>query len=205
MRLYFFIFFIFISCSIGETPSMEKKEKWELTQQIDHQTKFNNLDSAMLTPLHVKELSLREKGYSKIPDQIFKFSNLEILDLSLNKIDSIPNAIKELENLKFLLLAYSEVKFITPKINQLKNLENINLLDNQISKIPDEVCSLEKLRKINLAGNKLEGLPDCLCNLKTLKVLGISYRKDEKHLTKEEYLRFKECLPTTFFVYKEMK
>ena len=81
--------------------------------------------------------------------------NLEVLDLSLNKIDNIcPEILSNLENVK-----------------------ELNLTRNQLQQIPEELALMKKLTKLDLSNNLLEELPKSIQNMTKLKDIVISGNK----------------------------
>ena len=194
---FLFLAFITFSC-FQKTGDSGKKN-------INKKVKFCSLDSAKNFPLDVKELVLRGRRLDDFPNEIFNFKNLEYLDLSMNLIDSIPNEIKVLKKLKFLAMAYGTVRSIPTTITELKNLEELILLENSIQQLPDSICNLQKLQNLNLIGNELSTLPQCLCSLESLKMIGLSYHKKSRHISKEEINKLKTCLNDVVVVYREME
>src|SRR5947207_1790037 len=61
---------------------------------------FNDLNEALQNPDRVYRLSLHGKKLKVFPNEIFKFKNLQELDLSKNRIDSVPEGIGTLTNRK---------------------------------------------------------------------------------------------------------
>ena len=161
---------------------------------------FTSIESANKYPDCVLELSLREKGLTKFPLDVLKYSKLRVLDLSFNKIDSIPKEICSLKQLQVLILSYGALSNIDSSIGGLKSLENLALLYNNISSVPDEICLLNKLRVLNLSGNRIDSLPKCICKMQHLRVLGLSYFEGEKHVDSLQYSLLRSCLPNTAII-----
>ena len=72
----------------------------------------------------ILEVHLDKEDLEMIPDKIFEFTNLHVLNLSNNLIKTIPN-----------------------KIGNLINLQELYLDNNMISDIPEEIGNLKTTRK----------------------------------------------------------
>lgn len=82
-----------------------------------------------LNGMNITNLALCSKNISIIPNWISNLKNLEILNLSFNKIYKIPESIAKLPNLKHLDLTENPI-FIYPDMSVIENL-----------KIPDYILS----------------------------------------------------------------
>ncbi|XVF78746.1 hypothetical protein PTKIN_Ptkin14bG0160500 [Pterospermum kingtungense] len=92
-----------------------------------------------------------------IPLEIGNFSNMLLLELSINKISgSIPETIRG-----------------------LRSAQGLNLLQNELQgSIPENICALERLYGLGLSFNKLNGpIPTCLTNLTSLRYLYLDSNK----------------------------
>ncbi|MBL4648865.1 MAG: leucine-rich repeat domain-containing protein, partial [Aureispira sp.] len=96
-----------------------------------------------------------------LPDCI----NLRQLYLSNNNFQETPYEISALKQLEILDLSYNKIDTISPEIEYLKNLKVLFLAHNNISKIPSELANLTQLTQIDLTGNPLTR--DAIHQLKT--------------------------------------
>lgn len=103
-------------------------------------------------------LDLSKNQLSEI-NTMFQYSQqLEILDLSNNKLNAFP-ALNSLYNLRKLSLAHNFIDRITNTI-MLKSLKTLSLRGNQISVISEKAFwELGELEELDLSGNELETLP----------------------------------------------
>ena len=106
-----------------------------ITKNNLEQIKNKNLEEIYLHNTEKYQKKLGGNNLTKITDNIFKLSNLSILNISGNNIQTLPQ-----------------------KINDLKNLKNLNLSNNQITTIPDTI-SLSNLEELNLSNNKITNFP----------------------------------------------
>lgn len=108
--------------------------------------------SEVRNPEDVYQLKLTYKRYKRIPEQVFTFTHLRVLDLSRNFIDTLPS-----------------------ELGQLTELEVLNLERNRIRTVPDEIGNLRQLRVLNLSRNPILDLPATMGNLQQLEELRIWY------------------------------
>lgn len=155
---------------------------------------YGDLRKALQNPDNVKSLTLRERGYRKVPKKISKFKNLEYLDLSMNKIKSLPKWLGDIDSLKHLGIWHSPLKNID-NIIYYTQLEDLSLSFNRIENIPEGVGDLVKLRELHLNGNYITDAPLSICNLKNLQYLGIYDRERDCMIPLEKQEQLKQCLP----------
>ena len=144
----------------------------DLTEGKELKTDYGDLQEALKNKDYVKSLTLREYGYSEIPEVIYTFSNLEHLDLYLNKLKTISPKISRLKKLKSLSLSYNYIKALPDDFFSLKQLEYLSLLDNELKSISPKICNLSNLKTLNLTENRIAKLPNCISEIKSLKFLG---------------------------------
>lgn len=97
-------------------------------------------------------LDLSGRNLTRVPDDVFKKTDLTSLDVSSNNITGA----------------------VQGEIRHLADLERLDLSHNQFTGVPAEIGQLAKLRTLDLSYNKLTGLPYELGNLKHLEVLNLT-------------------------------
>ena len=112
---------------------------------------YINLDSCKLT---------------KIPEEVFNFSNLSALSLDNNCITTLPDLIINLSNLKRLYLTNNKIITLPSNIGSLTSLESIYLSYNQIESLPVSLGNLKNLRSLYLNDNNLKSIPGIFKSLK---------------------------------------
>ena len=96
------------------------------------------------------------------------------VDIEKRDLEFIPEKLFEFTNLKILNLSGNLIKIISPKIKNLINLEEIYLDSNFIYDLPEEIGELKKLKKLILSNNKIKELPQHFYNLENLEILNLS-------------------------------
>lgn len=119
---------------------------------------FNNprdtFESQSIPLLSEKVLNLSGKGLTKVPDYIFKQTEIQEFNLSNNSLGGALQAeIRFLQKLKVLDLSSNKFTGVPAEIGQLNNLEVLNLSNNKITGLPYELGNLSNLKVLDLSGN----------------------------------------------------
>ncbi|MBN3305647.1 LRC69 protein, partial [Amia calva] len=101
-------------------------------------------------------------------------SNLVLLNLNHNKIETIPPGIGRLVKLQHLSLNNNGLEEVPSQLGSLKELLELHLARNKLSHLPQELCLLSNLTRLNLARNQLRGLPEGLHRLSRLRVMDVA-------------------------------
>jgi Leucine-rich repeat (LRR) protein len=141
----------------------------------------------------VHNLYLNGVGITNIPESLGELSNLILLSLIYNKIESLPDEVCALKKLQILSLSNNKITNLPEDIGKPEIIEN-----------PDQP-KIEKPKKItwiDLNENPIENLPDSIKNLKNLEKLNLmntGFVKKEKidkkiiyQYDKEKILKLKE-------------
>ncbi len=102
-----------------------------------------------------------------------------VIGLNLDKmqLSKLPQSLFKLTNLKALSLFDNNIKELPIEIFNLTNLHSLDLVDNQLSALPVEICNLTNLQSLNLAYNQLSALPVEIVNLTNLQSLDLAYNQ----------------------------
>lgn len=115
-----------------------------------------------------QQLSLKNCGLDSIPEEIFEYTNLVLLDLSnddyceeeeRNKIMNIPDKISKLKKLATLNIANNKVEHISEQLSELRNLKSLDLSNNKLVELSDKIANMSSLKKLNLSDNPFDMLP----------------------------------------------
>lgn len=167
--------------------------------ELFKQPVYTSLKKALENPEQVYRLKLKGRLKSdSIPDEIFKFVNLQELTLNGNRLYKINSRISELQYLVYLDLSRNKLVDLPEEICDLQFLRALIINRNLIYKLPENIGKLKNLMLIDAWGNQFYELPQSISllkdNLKMLDILQIPIKE-------EEYLEMKKMLPNTEILY----
>lgn len=123
----------------------------------------------------LKCLRLVGCGLEEIPQQLgTTLLNLEILQLSSNRIKFVPENLSCLTNLKELGLLSNNIEMLHSKIGLMCSLSKLEIANNRLTKLPDSFAALSKLDRVVLENNLLTILPENLEAMFCCRTLNIS-------------------------------
>lgn len=186
---YILFFLLFTCCSC-----VEKTNKNKPRAKCDNYT-FDNLEEAVKQPICVKVLYLRNQGYKRIPNEIFKFQNLVELDLGSNLITSVDADIASLSKLEELRISHNLIDSVSSSVSELSNLKRLSFYSNKLKNIPKPICSLSKLEVLQVGWNSIQDIPDCVSSLKNLKELRIESEIDSLSIELSKIEHFHKLNP----------
>lgn len=141
---------------------------------LENMEGFTSLDSALKNPEKVVKLVLRKQKFDQFPAELWKFPNLQYLDLSKNKIKEVPDSINFFTQLQVLHLSKNNIEFLPREIGDLSNLMILDINQNELTAIPPQIGKLKKLRYLDLWSNNISIFPEELKDLAgTLMVLDL--------------------------------
>lgn len=158
-------------------------------------------------PDTVKTLMLNRLNLLDFPAVVFKFKNLEKLDLADNYIEVIPKSIWTLEKLKLLSLSGNYINYSKFKFKKNKHIKDLNIQFTGLTKMPkslkrnqnlevlfvgnnpikfrnNDFKRMPNLKALNLYNVRTSTLPKSIGKLKNLEELDLYYN-DLKFLPKE--------------------
>ncbi len=124
-------------------------------KQLSEAPWYYDLSSANKNPEEVYNLSITWEKLEEFPEGIFKFINLQHLDLMDNNIRTIPAEIMKLKNLQILFLSNNKLSSLPEEMKNLENLEVLHLERNRLKEVPDWIRNIPKLKKVGLRDNKI--------------------------------------------------
>lgn len=141
---------------------------------LDTMIGYTDLETALQNPEKVVKLTLRKEKLDQFPAELWKFPNLQYLDLGKNNITEVPDSIDYFTNLQVLHLSKNKIEFLPREIGDLANLMILDINQNELTSIPPQIGKLTKLRYLDLWSNNLSIFPEELKELaETLKVLDL--------------------------------
>lgn len=122
-----------------------------------------------------RKVNLAGLEITAIPDSVFNITNLKILNLHGNDLNSISYRIGELTELEELYLGSNRISSLPEEMIRLQNLKILSLPFNDLDTLPSFIGSLVNLEILILNGNRLKKLPTTIGSLKHLKNLQLKY------------------------------
>jgi len=145
-------------------------------------------------PLKVYKLNLRKKKLTELPSEIYKFKNLQVLDVRGNKLKTFPKEIATFKYLQELDISTNKIEVITKELGELIHLKKFIANSNKIVSIPPEIKHLKKLKLLDLWGNDIGALPYEISELEnTLEEIDMRVIL----MSKTEHKKIKSLLPNT--------
>jgi len=144
-----------------------------------------------LLPRKEGHLTLASCELQEFPPKIFRWTDLQILELQLNHIQTIPPQISVFTQITTLNLSVNYLTSLvsdqqqnkqkkgstTPSDNrgifELTTLRKLNLSQNNLEEMPDDLTRLVQLKELDLSSNSFTFLPP-LHTLTELEVLNVS-------------------------------
>lgn len=120
-----------------------------------------------------------EQGITKLPKNIGKLTNLQVLKVTRNKLKTLPKSLGKLKHLKELDLSNNELNSLPNSVGKLNSLEVFKLAGNQLSELPQGFGKLTNLKQLYLARNRMRAFSADVSGLKNLQVLDLGIN----HLT----------------------
>lgn len=135
------------------------------------------IELGYLKNLEVIDLSINK--ILSIPDALFPhLTRLRTLDLRSNRLTSLPYTLEYLTNLEELSVAQNQLVAIPHSIGRLPSLKLLDCSENLIRELQGEMFTYamkDSLRVLNLDSNLLEKMPRQIGMLVRLEELGIAY------------------------------
>ncbi|RYU95779.1 leucine-rich repeat domain-containing protein [Emticicia agri] len=108
-------------------------------------------------PDTVKTLMLNNLALESFPMVVFRFKNLEKLDLSDNYIEKIPKSVSKIKNLKFLSISNNPIYDNKLKFKKNTHIKDLNLQYTGISYLPRSLAKNRNLEVLFLGNNRYKG------------------------------------------------
>jgi Leucine-rich repeat (LRR) protein len=145
-------------------------------------------------PLRVYKLNLKKSKLSELPEEVYQFKNLNVLDISKNKFKEFPKKIGTFQFLQELYISGNKIEMVTKEIGILVNLKVFEANQNGLVSLPPEIKFLKKLEFMDLWGNDIGSLPHEISELSnSLKELDMRVIL----MSKAEHEKIKSLLPNT--------
>jgi Leucine-rich repeat (LRR) protein len=125
-------------------------------------------------PDTVTRLYFSQLDLETVPQVVYRFKNLQEIDLSKNHLTEIPAELTAIPKLKRLHLNFNQLKNEGAHFTKNKHLEAINLQENELTTIPPEIKKNRRLNSLWIGNNSLILLDNQAFNgLKRLEVINL--------------------------------
>ncbi len=118
----------------------------------------STLEAARQTtrPDTVKIVSFSALGLTQLPDEVYRFPNLEELDLSKNVLRTLPtDLLARLPRLQRLILSFNQLDAGSLSFVRNRSLRMLNLQGNRLTYVPGGVRKNRRLQSLWLGNNPL--------------------------------------------------
>lgn len=131
---------------------------------LDTATLYHNLEEFVndekKPASEVESLIITHNQLNVVPENIMRFNNLKVLDISSNGLTVLPD-----------VLMYCPLTSLVAKNNNLTNeslpkcfsvtstLRELNLNGNNLTTFPDQVLDFQNLKYLYLSGNSINNIP----------------------------------------------
>ena len=96
------------------------------------------------------------QNLTEMPKDILSMTHVQQLDLSNNQLTgALPAEIQHLSNLEVLNISDNKMTGLPAEIGQLSKLRILNAANNQLTGIPHELGNLQNLEILDLSGNNI--------------------------------------------------
>lgn len=159
--------FVISSTVVFGKESIMRKGSKNYISTIEIAEKCDKPDT--VTRLYFNQLDLQS-----VPQVVYRFKNLEELDLSKNQLTELPAELTTMPRLKRLHLNFNYLKNESVHFTKNKHLESINLQENELTNIPPEVKKNKRLNSLWIGNNTLSSLDNqSFRGLRRLKVINL--------------------------------
>ena len=158
------IFLLNNSDTAVEIPG-EFSELQDLKIVILQNTGLNEFPPFLFILPALENLVITGCNIQSIPEEIGSFTQLKVLNLSLNPIVTIPKTISGLTQLEKLYLDSCSLTVIPAEVGELSNLTELKLTDNDLTSLPSKISQLTNLDYLYIADNNINSIPQSVCNM----------------------------------------
>ncbi|OJJ18077.1 hypothetical protein BKI52_26505 [marine bacterium AO1-C] len=143
-------------------------------EQLKKEKAFVSLEQALKTPEKVIKLELWSSNLHEFPSEIFRFKNLQVLNLNFNQIKTLPDNLYQLKYLQVLRLGHNQLSRFPTGLEKLVYLRILDLHGNQLKNIPSIIRHLKRLEELHLHENQLKKVHPNWQHLAYLRFLNLS-------------------------------
>lgn len=115
----------------------------------------------------IEKIILHHNQLSRLPENLTKFSNTRILDISNNGLTLLPDIFKFLP-LSVLIAKNNELSnnSLPKTLSQCSTLKELNLSGNHLVHFPEQILDFSNLKFLYLGGNEMQEISKNIWKLK---------------------------------------
>ena len=132
---------------------------------------YRSLNSALLQPDSVLSLDLSDQHFGKVPEEIFRFKNLQELRMRNDDLTMLPSGIGALSHLRLLDLSGNPISLLPDGFANLSELEELYLSNDSALALRRDISILAKLPRLHVLHLENDGLRDLPKNIGDLRSL----------------------------------
>ncbi len=144
------------------------------------ESSFSDIILSGKKPEEILRVNLHFGNFSKLPEELWEYENIEFLELSENNLTSLPDNFAVFKNLKTISLHKNNLVELFDGFSNLKNLEHLDLGGNfnlDIQKVTKQIAKLPKLKELVLSHCSLRSVDQSLFKIEHLKILYLNSNK----------------------------
>ena len=135
---------------------------------------YKKLPEELFDYTDVEVLNLGENHLQVLDERIGRFTKLHRLDLSYNQLSRLPDSLANLQALEYLFLGNNQFSSFPTVLFQLPQLQHVSFFNNQLETIPEAIKHCQAMQVLDLGNNNLKNLPDSLAELQALDRLNLT-------------------------------
>src|SRR5581483_9164960 len=111
---------------------------------------------------------------AKLPEALGQLTQLQHLDVSVNRLTALPEALGQLTQLQHLDGSVNQLTALPEALGQLTQLQHLYVFVNRLTALPEALGQLARLQHLAVSDNQLKALPEALGQLTQLQHLAVS-------------------------------
>ncbi|MFO7744077.1 MAG: leucine-rich repeat domain-containing protein [Psychroflexus sp.] len=169
---------------INLTTACQKQTKYDGDVKVEYTPRHVNLIRPIVEPERIYYLSLHEKRFKVLPEEMKKLINLRRLVLAFPEIDnweetaSVINSFSKLEDLEISATELNSLPFNPEFLPYLKKLNLIATKGYSLDEEIDKITQFDSLEFLCVSGHKTDHLPEKLADLENLKRFHFGYHAE---------------------------
>uniref|UniRef100_A0A8C4TDA8 Disease resistance R13L4/SHOC-2-like LRR domain-containing protein n=1 Tax=Erpetoichthys calabaricus TaxID=27687 RepID=A0A8C4TDA8_ERPCA len=153
--------------------------------------KLKFLPTSLCRFSHLEKLYISNNRLRELPPEFHELENLRILALDFNKLEDVPSVVCHMGHITRLYLGSNRLMSLPAEFRNLQNLRCLWMENNYFQMFPKQLFDLPNLKSLQMGDNRLKTLPEDLTRMSSLRGLwlyGNRFEEFPRILMKMEYL-----------------